>query len=392
MALEGKKLRVLLLMGRHAPWDDTLAGIADYAAERTQWVMDVASPTPTIVKNTLLERKWDGLIGHMNSWETYRKVVGMGVPAVNTSGDLPIEKMPEMAHTATDNDGLGRVVARYFIDRGFRSFAFLGSENHHNSMQRERGFSAELARNGFECAVLRLAEPPEFGPLPLGAEDLEILEWMKALPRPTALLAYNDAFAFRAGQICLEGDLRVPEHIAIMGVHNDKLVCHLSRPALSSVECLGYREGWEAARLLAGLLEGTVAPGTTVQMPISRIVTRHSTDLLAIEDPALAKALRLISARAAEGIGVEEVALRAGMNRRSLERRFQAVLGRSPGAEIQRVRLERAKSLLVGGNASMGEIAERCGFCDARWMSVVFRKAEGCTPSDYRCRYGLRGK
>lgn len=387
-----RKPRILLLMGRHTPWDEALLGIAAYAAKHTRWVLDVASPTPTVVNNALQERTWDGVIGHMNSWETYQNIAAWAGPAVNCSGDLPIEKMPEMAHTATDNDGLGRMVARYFIDRKFRSFAFLGSENHHNSLQRERGFIDELAQAGLECAVLRLEEPPEFGPLPLSNADLEILDWMKALPQPTALLAFNDLFAFRVSQLCFEADIRVPEHLAIMGVHNDRLVCHLSHPPLSSVEYLGQREGWEAARLLDRLLKREISPGTVVELPVSHIVTRHSTDLLAIDDPALAKALKLIASRAAEGITVDDVARSAGMNRRALERHFQSLLGRSPGMEIQRVRIDRVKQLLASGNAPMGEIAERCGFCDARWMSVVFRKAEGCTPSDYRQKYGLQGK
>jgi LacI family transcriptional regulator len=387
-----RKLRILLLMGRHTPWDDALFGITTYAAQHTRWVLDVASPITAVVNSTLRERKWDGVIGHMNSWETYRGISAWAGPAVNCSGDLPAGEMPDMAHTTTDNEGLGRLVARYFIDRGFHSFAFLGSGNYHNSMQRERGFIDELAQAGLECSVLRLEEPPEFGPLPLSTADLEILDWMKGLPQPTALLAFNDLFAFRASQVCYEADIPVPEHLAIMGAHNDKLICHLSHPSLSSVAFLGQREGWEAARLLDGLLKRQISPGTTVELPISHIVTRHSTDLLAIDDSALAKALKLIANHASEGIGVADVARHAGMNRRALERHFQTLLGRSPGMEIQRVRIERVKQLLVGGNKPMGAIADACGFCDARWMSVVFRKAEGTTPSEYRRQYGLQGK
>lgn len=384
------KLRILLLMGRHAPWNDVLVGITTYAARHAQWVLDIA--TPTLVNNTLKNRKWDGVIGHMNSWQTYRSISAWAGPAVNCSGDLPAEKMPDMAHTIIDNAGLGRMVARYFIDRGYRSFAFLGSANHHNSMQREHGFVDQLGQAGLKCAVLRLKEPPEFGPLSLGATDLEILDWVKALPRVTALLAHNDSFAFRVSQLCFDADIPVPEHLAIMGVHNDRLICGVGRPPLSSVEFFGQREGWEAARLLGGLLDRTINPGTMVKMPVSRIVTRQSTDLLAIDSPSMAKALRLISNRATQGISIDDVARHAGMNRRALERRFQSLLGRSPGMEIQRIRLEHVRHLLAHGNSSMDEIAHACGFCDARWMSVVFRKSEGTTPSDYRRQYGLPKK
>jgi len=383
-----RKPHVLLLMGRHGTWHDLLLGLTEYVSRHTPWVLDLAEPTLANV-DALSSRAWDGVIGHMNMRDTYERVAAWGVPTVNTSQDLALETMPDFAHTATDNVAVGDLVAGYFLERGYHSFAFLGWEGHCNSQLREQGFSKRLARRGMDYRAMCLNAPPVFGPLSLNDNDLGLLEWLKSLPRPTALFACNDSFAFRASQICVEGDIRVPERLAIMGVYNDPLICQLGHPPLSSVALLGQREGWEDAHLLEGLMNGRVKPSTVVTLPPSHIVTRQSTDLLAIEDVALAKALRVIQAKATTGIDVSGVARHAGLNRRALERRFTSRLGRSPGEEIRRVCLERVKWYLTNSSLSMEAIAEKCGFCGAQWMSVVFRKAGKMSPTAYRRRYGL---
>jgi len=383
-----RKPHVLLLMGRHGAWHDLLLGLTEYVSRHTSWVLDIAEPTAANV-DALSSRAWNGVIGHINTRETYERVAAWKVPTVNTSQDLALESMPEFVHTATDNEAVGALIADYFLKKGHQSFAYLGWEGHCNSLQREQGFVRRLEQAELPCRVIRLSDPPAFGPLSLNANDLELLEWLKRLPRPTALFACNDSFAFRTSQICVEGDIRVPEHLAIMGVYNDPLVCRLGRPPLSSVALLGQREGWEAARLLEEFMSGRIKPSTLLKLPPSHVVTRQSTDLLAIDDAPLAKALRLIQAKAPLGLDVSEVARQAGLNRRALERRFLSRLGRSPGQEIRRVCLEQAKWYLSHSSLSMEAIAEKCGFCGSQWMSVVFQKTEGTSPTAYRRRLGL---
>ena len=375
-------------MGRHGTWHNLLLGLTEYVSRRTAWVLDIAEPTLENVC-VLSARRWDGVIVHVNRHETYDRLATWGVPTVNTSQDLAFETMPAFAHTATDNVGVGKMVADYFLGRGYRSFAYLGWEGHCNASLRETGYRDALAKAGATCRVLRLTDPPLFEPLPHNSNDVELLRWLRGLPKPAALFACNDSFAFRASQACLEGDIRVPEQLAIMGVYNDPLVCCLGRPPLSSVDLFGQREGWEAARLLDDLMKGRVKPSTVVAFPPSHIVTRQSTDLLAIEDAALAKALRFIRAKATEGLDVAALARHVGLNRRALERRFVNRLGRSPGLEIRRVCLEQMTCLLSHSELPMETIAERCGFCSAQWMSVVCRQNTGMSPTAFRRRFGL---
>ena len=76
---------------------------------------------------------------------------------------------------------------------------------------------------------------------------------------------------------------------------------------------------------------------------------RRSTDMLAVEDADLAAAVRFIREHACDGITVADVVGKLPLSRRVLESRFERVLGRTPHAEILRVRLERVKQLLTEG-------------------------------------------
>jgi LacI family transcriptional regulator len=85
--------------------------------------------------------------------------------------------------------------------------------------------------------------------------------------------------------------------------------------------------------------------------------SRQSTETLAIRDADLAAALAFIRSHAAEPIDVGDVLRAVPVSRRLLERRFQHVLGRTPGKEIRRVRIERVKQLLTESNFSRGGLS-----------------------------------
>jgi LacI family transcriptional regulator len=121
-----------------------------------------------------------------------------------------------------------------------------------------------------------------------------------------------------------------------------------------------------------------------VLIPPQGVVDRRSTDTLAVEDPAMIKALRFIRENPARIMQVDDVARHAGLCRRALELRFQQLLGRSPASEIRRVRMDRAIELLQRTTLSVATVAERSGFSSPEYMASVFRAHLGTTPLHYR--------
>jgi len=95
-------------------------------------------------------------------------------------------------------------------------------------------------------------------------------------------------------------------------------------------------------------------------------------------------AIRFIRAHAVGGIRVSDVLREVPVSRRSLELQFQKYLARSPAEEIRRIRLEKARDLLVRSRMSIAEVAEASGFLNATRLGVAFRKRFGSTPLVYR--------
>ena len=63
---------------------------------------------------------------------------------------------------------------------------------------------------------------------------------------------------------------------------------------------------------------------------------------------------------------------------------MKAIIGRTPHAEILRVQIARAKQLLASTALPLPEIAEKCGFRHAEYLSVAFKRETGMAPSEYR--------
>jgi len=134
---------------------------------------------------------------------------------------------------------------------------------------------------------------------------------------------------------CRDCFLRMPEDVAVLGVDNDELLCSLSSPLLSSVEQGAKRLGYETAKLLDSLI------GKPASLKVRKnaidpfgVVARASTDVLAIEDPHLAKAMRFISQHFADGICVEDVVAAGGLSRSGMEKKLHAKLRFSIGSTI----------------------------------------------------------
>jgi len=118
------------------------------------------------------------------------------------------------------------------------------------------------------------------------------------------------------------------------------------------------------------------------------IVTRQSTDILAIEDPVVAASIRFIREHSRGSIQVSDVANAVMVSRRSLERRFRKVLDKSVHKEIQQLHVEQVAQLLVETNMSISQIALTLGYPDIDNIGRYFKKEKGMTPLAYRREYG----
>ena len=237
---------------------------------------------------------------------------------------------------------------------------------------------------GFRCDVFGVQ--PQQGSEPAWDLDVKRLGiWLQGLPKPLAVFTWNSGSARELIYACMHAGLAVPEEIAVLSGSDDDLFCEVTPVPISAVqlscELIGYRAAEELDEMMSK--PGSV-PLADILIPPQGVVERRSTDTLAVDDAAMVRALRFIREDPARVMNVTTVARKAGLCRRALELRFQKLLGRSPAAEIRRVRMEHAIDLLQRTNLSVAAVAERSGFSSAEYMASAFRTQHSASPLDFR--------
>jgi LacI family transcriptional regulator len=140
------------------------------------------------------------------------------------------------------------------------------------------------------------------------------------------------------------------------------------------------------------MAQGLLRPPHEALFPPSHVVTRVSTDTLAVENPSLARALRFMREHACEAISVGDVVQAAVTSRRDLERQMQNTIGRSPHQEILRVRIGRAQTLLTDTDLSLESIARQTGFQSRKYLGDAFRRETGTSPGEFRRQHKRLGE
>ena len=361
-----------------------LRGIKRFAETRPEWIITPVEPDGRGIR-LLKELRPVGVIGHLFDRRLAARVQALRCPVINVAGvfdDFSISSV------GLENDQIGRLAAEHFIQRRFQLFAFVGHPNHAYSNARQRGFEAAVQRSGFK--VFYYHEKGLFDPRgQLWSLDVRFRRWLTRLPNPVAVFACNDVWGLQVAEACRATGLSIPEKVAVLGVDNDDLLCEVSRPSLSSIAVPSEAIGMQAATLLHQTMRRTistrnVAAPKRILLPPIGVVVRRSTDVLAIDDPHVAEALRRISSEPLRLTSAHQLASGLDMSRRSLERRFRHKLGRSIGEEIRRVHLDRARQLLATTDLSISQVALRSGFSDGRHLAVVFRRDLQTTPTDFR--------
>jgi LacI family transcriptional regulator len=359
-----------------------VGGIGEYILSHGPWRVHYAELGATDSPPGWLAR-WDGdgVIVRGENPKIARAVEALTIPVVDLT---PSRLLPRAPWVKSDDAAIAQMAAQHFLERGFRNFAFCGDSRFSWSDRRGEQFGLLIRGVGHAFHVYAPKAPLRDG----DAEVDAIGEWLAKLPKPIAVFACYD----NRGQQVLEGCRRkaiaVPEEVAVLSVDNDEVLCVLSPPPLSSITLNPRRTGWEAAALLSLMMKGEILKPDAHLIPPVGVVTRQSSDILAVADTKIATALRYIREHACEGISVSDVLRHSPMARRALETRFKKILGRTPHQEILRVQVNRVKELLVGTELPLWQIADRTGF-EPENLSVVFKQQTGVAPSEYRKSYGL---
>jgi LacI family transcriptional regulator len=288
----------------------------------------------------------------------------------------------------TDQYATGQMAAEHLLHRGFPRLAYYGLSELCYSRERQRGFVDRATAAGIHCDVFNM--PANTNPrAPWDMRRKALTQWLKTLELPVGILAVHDYRARVVVDECVRLGLNVPHEVAVLGIDNDLTACEFCQPTLSSISRATWRIGYEAARLLHDLMNGETPPSQDVLIPPEGVVSRRSTDTIAVTDPHVAAAVHFMRDHICEAFDIDLVTAQGTVSRRLLHEKFQRFLGCPPYEYLCRLRVEQAKRLLsVPQRVKMRRIALACGFASAARLRMVFRRVTGITPLEYHRLHG----
>lgn len=383
--MKQKQKNVLVALG----WYDhrLLQGIAAYATQH-RWHLAAHS----IIHEKVIPWGWegDGVLAWLAAGDDLAGfVASIRKPTVDFSLRRP--HLP-FAHVVQDHARTGQLVADHFLERGLRNFRFYSDSENWSQLERGEGFTHALTAGGQKCEWLRWREESQGSGQ---SQWLRRREWLltqlKAAQKPVAIFAANGTLAVEVQELCEDAGIRVPAEVAIVGIDDYLLSVGAANRSVSGVDTNLEEQGYQGAALLDRLMHGAKMPQKPMRIAPAGVITRKSSDILAVNHTGVARGLHFIAEHFASEISVDDVARAAGMSRRGLHQAFCEHVGCTPGDKIRTVRLDLAKRLLADTEDKIESIAQQSGYPNINTFFIAFRKAEKTTPAEFR-KVARRGR
>ena len=369
-----------------------MAGISEYIRDKGNRQLII---WPDCSQKSLMFLKERGCKGAFVSIQTTIKaeeLLQIGIPVI---GVATIQNMLNLPFISANSKEVAQMACDYLLNKKFGNLAYFGLTQARWSTERLEYFSQYLAKKGYnvnvfkEKQVLLTNDPTPFTRLwvntALRTGQQNLIEWLKQLPKPVAILASCDIFACHLINVAKEANLNIPDEIAILGVNNDNAICNICDPPLSSIAFNFKKAGYNAAKLLDKMILGhETMQGQCIEIQPTHVETRGSTDVYAIDDLAIVQAMKYIKENGHTPLQVNAIADHVYMSKRLLQMKFHDVIGKSIHDEIIQAHFEIAKAMLIETNLPVDEIAERSGFNYTSNMRRAFKKITGMLPHEYR--------
>jgi LacI family transcriptional regulator len=375
--------RVLLVLG----WYDyrLQRGVEKYAQEHG-WHL-----SPEVTRERVIPWGWngDGILAWLAAGDDLAEfVVRAAKPTVDFSFRRPQLGFPRVLY---DHARSAQLVADHFLSRGFTNFIYYEDFDNWSFEERGHAFVEALKQAGHACTWLRWRQPSSLSVSRRYQQWKRKRKWLsrqlQEAPKPVAVFAPSDWMAVDIVETCDNIGLSVPDQVAVVGADNLLLAADVMRTPITTVDPNLEAMGYCGAALLDELMDGKPAPVEPIRVPPLGLIVRKSSDLMAVKHPGLARSLRFLQEHCHEPIGVGDLAKVAAMSVRGFHEAFVEHVGRPPGHELHRVRIDRAKVLLASSAEKTQIVAAKCGYQNINSFWVAFRKATGLTPKQYRQKF-----
>lgn len=345
-----------------------LTGVFQYTKKRPNWDIWTSPKSFAEVQNLPSGMYFDGAIAYIGNERQARAMATYNIPTVNASVfDTEPHGIPNVP---PDKDAPTELAFNFFRKRGYRHYAYCGPIGKPHILDYAERFKKQVESAGYDCWLVN-------------TNGKSLSDRLAALPVPCAIMAWpRTVYQLLAASHAL--NRKIPEDFPILVQDEDDILNQLSTPPLSAILVPAEQIGQEAAHLLHLMMEGKPLPKVrTIPRPRD-IIERQSTNAMSIEDEDIRTILHFIRTESHRPCTIDSIADLTNCSRRTLERRFQKLFGRTIAEEIQATRLERARAMLNETDLPVAQIAPLCGFSSAEYFIYVFRKAHNMTPITFR--------
>ncbi|MFM2092131.1 MAG: Xylose operon regulatory protein [Planctomycetota bacterium] len=332
------------------------------AASRQPWRvrLQVAPPKPGPLPAA------DGYLAAAYTADLVERLHQVGGPVINLDGAIDAL----LPRAGTDPERLADTAARHLLAVGPCNAAFVGHRDRFDSRRLGEAFLRRMSAAGLPARSLEL--PGSWRTMEETINDHRVRRWLLDLPAPCALLTWSEGVAVHIADLC-HGTRRLGHDLLLLSAGDDPDL--LTGPGISGIARDLERIAATAVTALASAMRGGVRPPQSLLVPPLAVLERPSTQPALVRDPAIGRAVELLRGESDRGADVAAIARAVGIPARSFRRRFAQAVGRSPAAERDRLRLDRARGQLAAGHP-LSEVARQCGYGRADSLRRALDRAD----------------
>ena len=398
------KVRRILVILRiaYGSGRDILYGIARYARLHCRWRLHVINLIGEATLDEIRRTDAEGVDGII--------ACGLEKPAIAAylqASHTPLvclcaknsnlgRRKEAVALINNDDTAIGYAGAKYLAALGrFRSYGFASrSEDEAAYIHdlREKGFRSYFTGGDADVRTYQTSPEIERGSL---ADIAALADWLKALPKPAAVMAAHDLRAMHVIEAADRASIKIPQELAVIGVDNDELYCETANPTLTSLAPDHAQFGELAAKALKQLLatpSKNTKPLTITYQSNYAIIERQSAKPISPASQLVEHAIAFIRQNATKGISALDVAAHLGVSRRLADLRFRQLTGASLLEAIHDRRFDEIKRHLRETAVPIEKIIAASGFKTLSNAKNLFKKRYGVSMRDYRARYRQKPK
>jgi LacI family transcriptional regulator len=352
-----------------------LEGILDSLGADRHWIITLLPADEDFTSETMEYANRMGIDGlillNFPRRAIVRQIIESGMPAVIEGANDTSGHDGNVIHINLDDQELVRAAVDHFTGQHvFRSFGFVqAAAGNKWSIDREAAFGDALKAQGIEFSSCHPAQHL-------------LTPWLRALKKPAAVLAANDATAACVIKTARKLNMNTPTDLALLGIDNDTKFC--DKLGIDSIAIDFIGAGKMAADALDKLMGKKAVNTHTIKYGTSGIAFRGSSMSSSPAFKLVRSALAFIDAHACDGISVNDVVTHIHVSRRLADLRFRETIGRTILDCIQERRMAEVKRLLKDTDMPISAISGKVGISNTNHLKNVFRREVGTSMRNYR--------